>query len=93
MKQYDLTWTAKGWEDYISWQQAKTGDKKKLEKVNALIKDILRTPFDGIGQPEQLTGDLSDCWSRHIDSKNRIVYRVQEDRVVITNCRTHYGDK
>ena len=83
-------WHDKGWGDYLYWQ---TEDKKTLRKISALLKDIDRHPFSGIGKPEPLTGDLSGYWSRRIDDKNRLVYRVTEEFIEIAGCRTHYGDK
>ena len=66
-------WFDEAWEDYLYWQ---TQDKKTLKRVNALIKDIEREPFAGIGKPEPLKGDLSGLWSRRVDDTNRIVYRI-----------------
>jgi toxin YoeB len=87
----DKTWTDSAWEDYLYWQ---VQDKKMLKRLNLLIKDIDRNPFDGIGHPEQLRGDMSGWWSRHIDDEHRLVYRIDEDgRLIIAHCRTHYGDK
>jgi len=63
-----------------------------LKKLNALIKDVLRHPYEGIGKPEALKGDLSGFWNRRIDGKHRIVYRIAEDRCQIVQCRGHYGD-
>ena len=65
-----------GWDDYLYWQ---TQDKKTLKRINSLIKDIQRNPFDGIGKPEPLKGK-PDQWSRRIDEKNRIVYRIRNRR-------------
>lgn len=62
-----------GWADYLYWQME---DRKTLKKVNALIKDIERNGYDGIGKPEKLMGDRQDYWSRRIDEKNRLVYRI-----------------
>ena len=62
-----------GWEDYLYWQ---TEDKKTLKRINALIKDIERNEYEGIGKPERLVGDRQDNWSRRIDEKNRLVYRI-----------------
>jgi len=86
----NLDFTPQAWEDYIYWQQH---DKKTLKKLNALIKDVLRHPYEGIGKPEALKGDLSGFWSRRIDGKHRIVYRIAEDRCQIVQCRGHYGDE
>ena len=75
------------WEEYLSWQSE---DKKTLKRINSLIKDMQRSPFDGIGKPEPLKGDLQGYWSRRIDHVNRIVYTVIEDDLIIISCRGHY---
>ncbi|MBQ4100162.1 MAG: Txe/YoeB family addiction module toxin [Oscillospiraceae bacterium] len=85
-----LQWDIDAWDDYIYWQ---TQDKKTLKKINALIKDICRNPYEGIGKPEPLKGNLSGFYSRHIDEKERIVYAVSDDKIIIIACRTHYNDK
>jgi len=82
-----LCFFQEAWEDYVYWQKQ---DKKTLNKINQLLKDIVRNPYDGIGKPEPLLGNLSGFWSRRIDEKNRIVYRVQENHIEIAQCRTHY---
>ena len=79
--------TDNGWKDYVYWQ---TEDRKTLRRINKLIKDMLRTPFQGIGKPEPLRYDLSEYWSRRIDDANRIVYTVKGDVLIIVQCRTHY---
>jgi len=77
-----------GWDDYLYWQ---TEDKRTLNKINKLIKDIMRDPYAGLGHPEPLKHALSGKWSREIDSKNRLVYCVLEDgTVAIYQCRGHY---
>lgn len=83
-------WDQDAWDDYIYWQ---TQDKKTLKRINQLIKDIERNGNDGIGKPEPLKGDLSGFWSREIDKKNRLVYRVIGNELQIIQCKTHYGDK
>jgi len=85
-----VLWDDRAWSDYVSWQ---TEDKKTLKKVNDLVKDMMRSPFEGVGKPEKLTGDLSGYWSRRIDEKNRIVYKLQDDNIVIISCKGHYDDK
>ena len=75
------------WEDYLYWQ---TQDKKTLKRINVLIQDIERHPFEGLGKPEPLKYDLSGYWSRRIDDTNRIVYRINNDVLEISQCRTHY---
>ncbi len=76
-----------GWENYCYWQ---TVDKKIIMKINDLIKDIQRSPFDGIGKPAPLKSNLSGYWSRRIDEKNRLVYFRETDAIVIVACRFHY---
>lgn len=75
------------WEDYSYWVQA---DPKKVKRINALIRDIQRSPFDGIGKPEGLRFDLTGCWSRRIDDEHRLVYRVEEGVLHLLSCRHHY---
>ena len=82
-----ISWTQTAWADYIYWQGQ---DKKTLKRINALIKESLRTPFEGIGKPEPLLGDLSGFWSRRIDEKNRLVYEVTDAAITIISCRYHY---
>jgi toxin YoeB len=82
-------WADKAWMDYLYWQSQ---DKKTLKRVNNIIKDIERCPYDGIGKPEALSGDLSGCWSRRIDESNRIVYRVGEGFIEVVQCKGHYSD-
>ena len=76
-----------GWEDYLYRQQA---DKSILIKINALIKEIERMPFEGIGKPELLKHDLSGWWSRRINLEHSLVYRIHEDAIVVLQCRYHY---
>lgn len=82
-----LIFSAQAWEDYLYWQKH---DKKLLVKLNSLIKEITRTPFEGIGKPEPLKGDLSGWWSRRINREHRIVYRVKAGALQIAQCRYHY---
>lgn len=82
-----LLWDRRAWEDYCYWQ---TQDKKTLKRINTLIKDIQRNFFEGIGQPEPLKENFSGWWSRRIDEKNRIVYKVQDGDVIIASCKGHY---
>ena len=79
-------WFDEAWEDYIYWQQQ---DKKTLKRINALLKEIERENFKGIGKPEPLKGELSGFWSRRIDDTNRIVYRIVEGRLEILSCKGH----
>ena len=83
-------WHDDAWEDYIYWQKE---DKKVLKRINNIIKDIEREPFVGIGKPEPLLNNLSGFWSRRIDEKNRIVYRVRNGQLEIAQCGSHYRDK
>jgi toxin YoeB len=83
-------WTDEAWEEYIYWQ---TQDKKTLKRINSILKDINRHPFDGIGKPELLKQDKRGYWSRRIDEGNRIVYKVENEQLVIVQCGGHYGDK
>ena len=80
-------WTDVAWDDYLWWQ---TQDRKTLRRINALIRDIDRSPFEGIGKPEPLKFDLSGLWSRRIDQANRLVYEVADDTVLFHTCRDHY---
>ena len=82
--------TDTGWEDYLFWQKE---DKKTLKKINALLKDIERNGNEGLGKPEALSGDLAGFWSRRINVKDRLVYAIEHDQVVIIACRFHYDDK
>lgn len=77
----------KSWEDYLYWQQT---EKKKLKKINELIKDIARHPFEVIGKPEPLKYKYAGFWSRRIDSEHRLIYRLVEDEIQIAKCRHHY---
>ena len=84
-------WSDMAWEDYLYWQQQ---DKKTLKRIHKLLDDIDRNGYDGIGKPERLSGNLSSYWSRRIDDKNRIVYRiVNNDMIQIIQCGSHYRDK
>lgn len=77
------------WGQYLYWQGQ---DKKTLKRINALIAEAARTPFEGIGKPEALRGDLSGYWSRRIDETNRLVYRATDTNIVIIACRFHYDN-
>ena len=82
--------TDNGWNDYKYWE---TDDKKTLKKINALIDDICRNGNFGIGKPEPLSGALSGYWSRRINDKDRLIYKIDEVSVYILACRYHYSDK
>ena len=85
MKQ--IIFSASAWEDYTYWIKA---DRKILDKINRLIKEIQRTPFSGSGKPEPLKYELASLWSRRIDREHRIVYQLRDDDIVIVSCRYHY---
>lgn len=80
-------WFDEAWEDYLYWQ---TQDRKTLRRINALLRDIERGSFDGIGKPEPLKGELSGFWSRRIDDSNRFVYRIRDGVLEILSCRGQY---
>lgn len=81
--------TQNAWADYIYWQ---TEDKKTLKKINKLIEDVCRNRNSGLGKPEPLLGDLSGFWSRRINEKDRLVYKIDEKNVYIISCKYHYAD-
>lgn len=83
----NISFTQKAFDDYIYWQGQ---DKKTLKRINALIADICREPFEGIGKPEPLKHDLAGYWSRRIDDTHRLVYRVTDTEIRIVGCRFHY---
>ena len=82
----ELVWQTNAWEDYCHWQKQ---DKKILERVNELIKDCLRSPYEGIGKPEPLKGNYAGCWSRRITQEHRLIYKINERRLHILQCRYH----
>ncbi|MDZ7853016.1 MAG: Txe/YoeB family addiction module toxin [Halomonas sp.] len=82
-----LTWASQAWQDYLYWQSR---DKKTLKRINTLIKDIQRQPFDGLGDPEPLRHQWSRYWSRRIDREHRLVYKITDGAIVIVQCRYHY---
>ena len=82
-----IQWAVDAWEDYLYWQ---TQYKKILKRINQLVKDISRNPFEGIGKPEPLKENLAGFWSRRIDEEHRLVYMVEDDKVLIFSCRGHY---
>ena len=83
-------WQDDAWDDYLYWQKQ---DKKTLKRINQILKDIDRNAYEGIGKPELLSGNLSGFWSRRIDDKNRIVYRISNNQIEIAQCGSHYRDK
>ena len=82
-----LSFVDESWEDYLYWQK---NDKKNLNRINKLIKDIVRHPYEGIGKPEPLKHKYHGFWSRRIDEEHRLIYRVVEEEIWIVKCRFHY---
>jgi toxin YoeB len=82
-------WTDEAWEEYVHWQSM---DKKMVKRIHAILKDIDRNPFSGIGKPEPLKYGRQGYWSRRIDETNRIVYKVENTQIVIVQCGAHYDD-
>jgi toxin YoeB len=82
-----LVFSEHAWEDYLYWQKT---DGKVVKRINALIQEVQRSPFEGVGKPELLKNALSGYWSRRINDEHRIVYRVQDDAVLIAQLRYHY---
>lgn len=82
-----IKWEADAWTEYVGWQS----DKATLKRINLLIRDIQRSPFEGIGKPEPLKHQLTGYWSRRIDDTNRLVYRIEHDEITIAQCGGHYG--
>ena len=83
-----ISFRDRAWMDYLHWQQT---DKAKLKRINHLIRDIQRNPFEGIGKPEPLRHDLAGLWSRRIDDEHRLVYTAERENIIILQCRYHYG--
>lgn len=81
------SFVAESWEDYLYWQK---NDKKMLKRINELIKDISRHPFEGIGKPEPLKFKYRGFWSRRIDKEHRLIYQVHDEQILIMKCRFHY---
>ena len=82
-----VCFTGKAWDDYLFWQGQ---DRKMLKRINMLIEAAARTPFEGIGKPELLLGNLTGFWSRRVDDEHRLVYAVEEAKIVVIACRGHY---
>jgi toxin YoeB len=82
-----ISWTDEAWGSYVYWQ---TQDKKTLKRINRLILEVKRSPFEGIGKPEPLKENLTGFWSRRIDDTNRLVYAVDDDAITVISCRYHY---
>lgn len=83
----NIQWDIDAWNDYVYWQ---TQDKRTLKKINALLQDIVRSPFFGTGKPEPLKGNLTGFWSRRINEIDRIVYAIKDDTIIIIACKGHY---
>jgi toxin YoeB len=84
----NIIWSKEAWEDYLYWQQT---DKKILKRINSLIKEIKRRPFEGIGDPEPLKHDWTGYWSRRINREHRLLYKHTKDALIIAQCRYHYS--
>lgn len=82
--------TDNGWKDYVYWQ---TEDRKTLKKINTLLNDISCNGNEGIGKPEPLAGELSGFWSRRINDKDRLIYKIDGHNIYILSCRYHYNDR
>lgn len=82
-----LVFLEDSWDDYLYWQKT---DKKTLKRINDLIKDVKRSPFSGIGKPEPLKFTMSGLWSRRINAEHRLVYKIQEETLIVLQCRYHY---
>ena len=83
-----LVFTPHGWDDYQWWV---ANDKATLKRVNRLLDEIVRSPFEGIGKPESLRHILANCWSRRVDEEHRLVYLVDHDDIVVLQARFHYA--
>ncbi|HSX06397.1 MAG TPA: Txe/YoeB family addiction module toxin [Candidatus Saccharimonadia bacterium] len=87
MAQRNLVFTPESWRDYTYWLGQ---DKKTLKKINKLIADVARNPFEGVGKPEPLKENYAGLWSRRIDEKNRLIYAINDSEISIIGCRFHY---
>ncbi len=85
-----ITFSEDAWDEYLYWQAQ---DKKTLKKINELLREIQRTPFAGKGEPEMLRGNRSGLWSRRINQKDRLVYEVENNMIMVLQCKNHYDDK
>lgn len=83
----NIVWTENAWEEYVDWQ---TRDKNVLKKINALVKDIIRNGIFGTGKPEPLRENLSGMWNRRITDEHRLIYRIEDDELIIYSCSRHY---
>jgi toxin YoeB len=82
-----ITFNDTSWNEYLFWQK---NDKQKLNKINELLKDISRNPYEGIGKPEALKHKYIGYWSRRIDEEHRLIYKIIQDEIIIYKCRFHY---
>ena len=85
----NITFSKDAFEEYLYWQQ---NDRKILRKINKMLIEITRTPFEGEGKPEPLVGTGGNDWSRRINHKDRLVYEVSEDSIIVKQCKGHYDD-
>jgi len=85
----EISFQDDGWDDYLHWQ---VEDCKILKKINTLLKDINRTPFSGLGKPEPLKHDWQGYWSRRINDEHRLVYKVDDNKIIVAQCKGHYQD-
>lgn len=83
-----LAWQAKAWEEYLEWQSI---DKQVVKKINELVKECMRHPFEGKGKPELLKSNFSGYWSRRITDEHRLIYKVEKELITIVQCRYHYS--
>mgnify|MGYP006435101823 CR=1 FL=1 len=82
-----IGFTEHSWSDYLYWQKT---DKRMLRRINELIRDTMRSPFDGVGKPEPLKHQLQGCWSRRINEEHRLIYEISGEELRIISCRYHY---
>jgi toxin YoeB len=82
-----IKFSDQAWDDYLFWQ---ANDRANLKRINTLLKDIKRSPFEGIGKPEPLRHNLAGFWSRRIDEEHRLIYAIQNDMILVAQCRYHY---
>ena len=82
-----LAFSSRAWADYLYWQDT---DPRLVQRINELLKDVVRNPFTGIGKPEPLKYEFAGYWSRRIDQKHRLIYRASQDSILIAQCRFHY---
>ena len=85
---FEISFTERGFDEYLFWQGE---DKKTLKKINSLLQDIRRNPFNGVGKPEPLKDNLTGLWSRRIDGVNRLVYDVSDEKITVYQYKGHYS--